>query len=141
MDQIDHVMNRVSLAACTGLLVGGSVATYRGAPLHKTSLSVALSFALTGTACFGAERLTYNAIHLLGPTEIDKQTKLYASHCFGGIVGGGICGGLYKGQPFAGALMFTPILLGVAYAELLREDYKKDRIRELQSKPSVRENG
>uniref|UniRef100_A0A7S2S7H6 Uncharacterized protein n=1 Tax=Eucampia antarctica TaxID=49252 RepID=A0A7S2S7H6_9STRA len=133
MDQIDHIAQRITIAACAGLFIGASVATFRGSPIHKTSLSVALSCALTSTACLVPERLAYNAIIHLAPPEIDAESKIYASHTLGGLFGGGISGGLFQGRPFGGIMLFTPILLTVAYAEIQKEKHKKARIRVLNS--------
>jgi len=65
MEHIDHLANRVTASALTGLFLGASLATFRGRPLPKTSLSVAVSCALTGTACFASERVVHFAMGAL----------------------------------------------------------------------------
>ena len=140
MDQLDHVANRMTLAAISGLVVGASIATYRGSNIIRTAFSVSSSFALCGTACFGSERIAYNAIKLsfkpdsdyvryYGLNEHSKQ--LFLSHSIGGSVGGMICGGLFQGRLIAGTFLFTPLMLGVAIAEIAMSDYRGKRLLEI----------
>lgn len=140
MDQIDHVANRMSLAALSGLVVGASLATYKGSNIIKTAISVSSSFALCGTACFGSERIAYNVLNLyLTPDNehiqyyrlSEHKNKLLLSHSLGGAVGGMICGGLFQGRLMAGIFLFTPIMLGVAFTEITFLEYREKRLQEI----------
>ena len=130
MEEIDQIAGRVATSALAGLFLGASIAIYRGSPIPRTSLSVAASCALTGTACFGSERVADGAIQLL-IGDMNPDTRTYASHTLGGSVGGGISGGLFQGRGFSGALLFTPIMLSVAYAELSAKQYRIKRLNQL----------
>lgn len=135
MDQVDRVAFRVSIAAGSGLILGAAVATYRGHPIARTMLSVAGTCALSGTACFGSERITHFILQSsISEEKLDYRTRLYTSHALGGVMGGGIIGGLSLGKPIPGMLLFTPIMLGIAFAELKAEEYREERLRELISK-------
>jgi len=140
MDQIDHVAHRMTLAALTGLIVGASLATYRGSNTLKTAISTSKSFALCGTACFGTERIAYNALKLpLKPDREDlhyydvheQKNRLFLSHALGGSVGGMICGGLFQGRLMAGLALFTPLMLGIAYSEIALSEYREKRLQEM----------
>jgi len=145
MDQIDRVTDRVCLATLVGLIGGAATATYRGTPIAKSGISVAGTCALIGTACFGLERVSYFVLEqtsLLGNISSDtansKDTNssnnntnaMYASHTIGGITGGGIVGGLFHKRPMSGMLVFTPIMVGIAYAELQLQDARQQRLQE-----------
>jgi len=147
MDQIDHVANRVAISAVAGLFFGASLATYKGIPLAKTSLSAAASCALSGTACFTAERLAYNASKFVSPKEellllllskneekandkIKKEeARLVFSHGAGGVLGGSICGGLFLSKPFKGILLFTPMMLAVTFLEIKLQRLRAMRVK------------
>lgn len=136
MDQVDRVAGRVSLAALTGLVGGAAIATYKGHPLPKTCISTAVSFALVGTACFGFERLSTVVIRQLTmapSSQEDPNTEqvFYASHALGGMIGGGITGALFQHRPIPGMMLCTPLMIGVAYAELCFEKERKERLRQL----------
>jgi hypothetical protein len=140
MDQIDHVASRMTLAALSGIVVGASLATYRGSNIIKTAMSVSGSFALCGTACSGSERIAYNVLKLsLKPDSEhpryyrlhERNNQLFLSHSVGGAVGGMICGGLFQGRLIAGLALFTPLMLGVAYAEITLSEYREKRLQEM----------
>lgn len=63
---------------------------------------------------------------------ITENSRLVFSHGLGGILGGSISGGLFKGRPSQGIMLLTPMMLGVAYGELKLQEYKLERIKELQ---------
>jgi len=158
MDHIDHLAARVTATAMTGLFLGASLATFRGIPIPKTSLSVATSCALTGTACFTSERVAHYAINALVPTSsptvtieqqqqqqqqqqdsnsttsytnTQKRDLLFVSHALGGVIGGSICGGLFQRKPWGGMLLFTPLMLGVALMEMQFDELKRERIQSI----------
>jgi len=66
-----------------------------------------------------------------GDSYFTENTRLFASHGFGGIVGGGISGGLFKGRPLQGMMLMTPMMLGFAFGELKLQKYRMKRIKEL----------
>lgn len=135
MDEIDRVAARVSLAALSGLVGGAALATYKGSPLPKTSVSMAVSCALVGTACFGFERLSNVALQQVVVPMDDKNNDdtekrlFYGSHALGGMIGGGIAGALFQHRPIPGMLLCTPIMIGVAFAE---EKFQEERQLRLQ---------
>ncbi len=159
MNTIDHITYRVTFSTTVGMLVGASYSTLQGLPLPKTTLSIASSFALASTACFIPERMFYHASFYVVPkiqlepptakmsddTKVDlisesggssfyERMRLYTSHGLGGIVGGSVSGGLFKGRPIQGVMLLTPMMLGAAYGEMKLQDYKKKRIAELRTK-------
>lgn len=139
MEEVDRVANRVALSAAAGLTLGASIAIFKGSPIGRTALSVSASCALTGTACFVTERVADNAIRLLTENSgirMDETKRIYASHAIGGGVGGGIAGGLFQGRVLSGVLLFTPIMLSVAYGELSAKEYRQERLRQLLGEPS-----
>lgn len=151
MDHIDHISNRVATSTLIGLFTGASIATYKALPLPKTALSVAASFALTSTACLIPERIIFHSSFFLyggkdnnnnnsndtstndnggGIHELERR-RLIASHIGGGIIGGTISGSLFqKRVSFNGMVLFTPIMIGVAFAELYLKDYRIQRLNE-----------
>lgn len=136
MDEVDRVAGRVSLAAMAGLLGGVALATYKGHPLLKTSVSVAASCALVGTACFGFERLSNLALRqiIIVNNNTDEQTQqrvFYASHAIGGMIGGGITGALFQRRPLPGMALCVPLMVGVAYAEEKYAEERQERLRQL----------
>jgi hypothetical protein len=133
MDEVDRVAARVAISAVAGLTLGASIAIFKGAPIGRTALSVSASCALAGTACFGTERVANTAIRRLSEGT-EPTTRDFASHGIGGIVGGGIAGGLFQGRILSGSLLFTPIMLAVAYGELRADEYKRDRMNQLLDK-------
>ena len=135
MDEVDRVAGRMSLAALSGLLGGAALATYKGSPLPKTCVSMAMSCAVVGTACFGFERLSNVALrHVVGTNDKGTKTKaLYGSHALGGMVGGGIAGALFQRRPVPGMVLCTPIMVAVAFAEEKFEEKRQERLRKVMS--------
>ena len=128
MEHLDRVTHRVSLCALTGLVGGVTFATYKGLPLQATSIKVAGSCAIVGTALFGAERLAYVALK----GQIDNERRLtLTSHAFSGLFGGGLNGYLYQKKPLRGMFFFLPLMMGVGFLELAWEWNRQDRIQEL----------
>ena len=141
METVDHITHRVTSGFGCGLAIGSCFATFQGLPILPTTISMASSFALASTACFIPERIFYHSSFYLLPKQqisdeissLDReQLRLYASHGLGGICGGSISGFLYKRKPFSGVLLFTPLMIGVAFCERKLQNYKVNRIRELQ---------
>lgn len=133
MDEVDRVAGRVSLAALSGLLGGAALATYKGHPLPKTSVFMAVSCALVGTACFGFERLSNVTLRQFVDANDDQSEKrlFYGSHALGGMIGGGITGALFQRRPIPGMMLCTPIMIGVAFAEQKFEEERQKRLRQL----------
>jgi len=148
---LDHVGARVTAFTASGMGCGAAFAIYRGFPIVRTSASAALSCALVSTACFGMERLAYGVIshssmlmnEKSGPSNLDdsgtsftaqsaaNQQLIYGSNALGGILGGSIVGFLYQGRPMAGALLLTPLMLGMGKVECLMDEYKSARLQQL----------
>ena len=158
MDQIDHVAARVTSTAIAGFLLGISVATYRGLPLMKTAFSTSASCAICGTACFGSERIVYQALNAITSHRNDSITSsssspifhkqndsnkynLWISHSCGGILGGSLCGGIFQRRPVSGALLFTPIMLSAAFLEFKIQSYREERLADLLFQASQASNG
>lgn len=171
-ESIDHVTYRVSSCAASGLFFGASLATFRGLPLPHTTLSMGTSFALVSTACFVPERLFYHASFYIRPRldeiyndsaanvnvdvtastkgsedfssthEILERNRLYVSHGMGGMMGGSITGGLFRGRSgiVSGILLLTPMMLMAAHGEMKLNAYKEKRLRELKVERSQEKN-
>lgn len=160
MDQFDHVSNRVTVVTLSGLVVGASIATYKALPLPRTALSVAASFALITASCLIPERIIHqssfyffekfnseafrksneetNAVSFL---EDKERRRLLGSHIGGGIVGGTVSGSLFqKRLSFNGMALFTPIMISVAFIELYLQDYRKQRLKEIEHSSQERRN-
>lgn len=133
MEEVDRTAARVAISAMAGLTLGASIAIFKGAPIGRTAMSVSASCALAGTACFGSERVANNAIRLLSEGT-EPTTRDFASHNIGGMIGGGIAGGLFQKRVLSGSLLFTPIMIAVAYGELRADEYKRERLNELLDK-------
>mmetsp|Transcript_22386 Transcript_22386/g.33123 ORF Transcript_22386/g.33123 Transcript_22386/m.33123 type:complete len:161 (-) Transcript_22386:685-1167(-) len=141
-ETVDHVTYRVTSSAVSGLILGGSFATLKGLPLMQTTLSMTSSFALASTACFIPERIFYHSSFYFVPRDTSKEftdsseklekTRLFVSHGLGGIIGGGVAGGIFKGKPLPGIMLLSPLMLGAAYSEIRIQEYKRKRIKELQ---------
>eukprot|EP00957_Ditylum_brightwellii_P148473 11304004-Ditylum_brightwellii.AAC.1 len=85
LDEIDHISNRVTIGAFSGIFLGAAIATYRGFPILRTSLTVAASCAMTGTACFITERAAYATLTSITKQDTENETmKVVASHSIGG---------------------------------------------------------
>jgi len=132
MEEVDRVAGRVLLAALSGLLGGAALATYKGSPLPKTSVSMAASCALVGTACFGFERLSNVALRQVVDTKNEqiRERVFFGSHALGGMVGGGITGALFQHRPIPGMMLCTPLMIGVAFAEQMFEKERQERLRQ-----------
>lgn len=139
---IDHMSNRVTTATFGGLIAGASIATFRALPLFNTSVSVAASFALTSTSCVIPERVIYSSsFHFLERCRVDEvsdevseieRKRLIGSHVGGGIIGGIISGSLFQRRlSLSGAVIFTPLMVGVALLELRLENYRRQRLKEI----------
>jgi len=126
---VDRTANRMSLAALGGSVLGLSTATLRGTPIFATTLSTAFSCALAASACLASERLFYTIIPR--PSPILKGYEDYLAHACGGALGGSIVGALFSRKPLPGAFLFTPLMLGVAYAERELRQYQMQRLEEL----------
>ncbi len=144
-DILDRIGNRVTVSTISGFLGGATYASYKGFPIVKTSASTAVSFALVSTACFVMERGANTILHrssalLFDDDSADKvidnnshydHNLLYGSHALGGLLGGCVVGFLFQGKPLAGALLLTPIMLGIGKIELSLEEYRRKRLRQL----------
>lgn len=158
-DILDHIGNRVTVSTISGLFAGATYASYKGFPIVKTSASTAVSFALVSTACFVLERganailhrspislfedghddekaidgnVCYgNASSAMPPSTIHHPRLHYGSHALGGFMGGCVVGFLFQGKPLAGALLLTPIMLGIGKIELSLDDYRTKRLLQL----------
>ncbi len=157
MDQMDHIGNRVTTCTLTGLIIGASTATYNALPLFQTSVSIAGSFALTSTACLIPQRILYSSSFYFVPQQKQQKQqqqlnlnlspaqtqneheggeterrRLIASHIGGGMIGGTISGSLYQRRfSWTGMVMFTPIMIGIAFAELNLQEYRRKRLNEI----------
>ena len=61
-----------------------------------------------------------------------ERNRLIASHICGGIIGGTISGSLFqKRLSLNGMFLFTPIMIGIAFAELYLQDYRVQRLKEI----------
>ena len=65
----------------------------------------------------------------------ERWKRRLASHAAGGAAGGALLGQLYRGGAAAakrsssvsGALLFTPLMMGVAWGEEVLDEYRRDR--------------
>jgi hypothetical protein len=126
---IDRTADRMIIAGLTGLVFGAGQGTIRGTPVLSTSLSTAVSCAVTATACFGSERLFYSVIPRPFPYfALLRGNEDLLSHACGGALGGSVVGAIYGGKPLPGMFLFTPMMLGVAFAERSFKQYKLQRL-------------
>ena len=123
MEHVDRVAARVSLSAVVGFFA--SFAFSRGS-LRSTALKVAGSCAIASTSLFGAERLAYALLQSQNVIE-EPSRLLLTSHAIGGAAGGSLNGLLYVRRPHVGLVVFTPIMIGVAFAEMEWENHKERR--------------
>mmetsp|Transcript_31065 Transcript_31065/g.64983 ORF Transcript_31065/g.64983 Transcript_31065/m.64983 type:complete len:180 (-) Transcript_31065:5-544(-) len=151
---LGHISDRVSIAATIGLGFGATYGVYKGLPIPKMSISAGMSCALISTACFTMERLAHGVINQASKVttndaafsdDVDSQphdnkilklngpnnTHVCVSHALGGFLGGGVVGFLFQGRPFAGALVFTPLMLGIGQIEVSLKNYRAQRTQEL----------
>jgi hypothetical protein len=130
MEEFDRVSNRVTLVGGMGAIAGVAIGMYKGHPLPRTSGLTAVSCALAGTACFGAERFVSLAGNrLLGlDRTLGHWERTFFSHVVGGSIGGALLGALYMRRPIRGVVFFTPVMMVVALGEVLFEDLKNDKL-------------
>lgn len=126
MEDIDRVANRMTISFVAGLVGGGTMAIFKGAPVPKTSLSVAASCALVATACFGLERISNVALRTANVS--DATTQFYASHAVGGVAGGALTGLLFQSRAVPGVLLFTPAMMLIAFGEIQFEQARQARL-------------
>jgi hypothetical protein len=133
MDDVQRVANRMTVSFVTGMLGGSTMAMARGLPVRNTAFSMATSFAMVGTACFGLERVSNLAMRqvLSSETKQDQNFQLYISHGLGGAVGGGLLGALFHFRAAPGILMFTPAMLAVAFGEIKFEEARQVRLQKM----------
>lgn len=124
-EEVDHVAARVSFSAVLGLLGGATFATWKGRSLRGTSIKVAGSFAIVSTALFCTERLAHVVLRTQFLVEKEPQRTL-ASHAFAGVAGGALNGQLYIRSPLRGIILFFPVMMGVAVAEM---EWEKEKMR------------
>jgi hypothetical protein len=128
MEHVDHVAARVSICALTGLGFGTIYSTWKGFPLRSTSFKIAGSFAMVGTALLGLERIGYAALE----KQIQGERRLLlTSHSFAGITGGALNGYLFHKKPLQGMFYFVPVMMGVAFLEMMLEEKRQERLQEL----------
>lgn len=128
MEYVDHVAARVSFSALTGLSLGSIYSILKGYPVRSTSLKIASSFAMVGTVVFGFERVGYVAMK----EQIQPERRLLlTSHAFSGVAGGAMNGYLFHKKPRQGMFYFIPAMMGIAAIEILWENKREERIREL----------
>ena len=132
-DELTHVSNRSTVAAVAGSVVGSSYAIFRGIPLRQTTIQSFVSSLMIGTACFGFERIVSVAIRGAGGEEPETRTQRLISHGVGGFLGGGTVGFLYQMRPIPGMLLFTPVMLGVAFGEEKYESMREERRLQIQT--------
>ena len=123
MQDLDRVSARVTAVGALGALAGVGTAMYKGHLLGRTVGLTALSCAMVGTACFGAERLAAFSLRG-GPLEgeLGRSSFLMLTHACGGVVGGSLLGALYIGKPLHGIVFFVPTMTMVGFAEALFQD-------------------
>jgi len=122
MEHIDHIAARVSLSALLGGLGGSIYSSLRGLPLASTSLKIAASTAMVGTALFTCERAAFVVMDM----ENHRQ-RVWTTHAFAGVAGGALNGFLYQKKPLRGMFYFVPVMMGVAAMELSWERQKEQR--------------
>jgi len=132
MEELDRVGVRVTLAGCLGAMAGVGRALLRGHPLVRTCTLTAMSCGLTGTACFGAERVVSlsSRTYLLNQHHFSPLECTLFSHGVGGAMGGSLMGLLYIGKPLHGIVFFVPLMLVIGMGEQFLEDVRQERIQE-----------
>ena len=67
-----------------------------------------------------------------------ERNRLYASHGLGGMMGGSITGGIFRGRSgiVSGMLLLTPMMLIAAHGEMKLNAYKEKRLEELRFESS-----
>lgn len=135
--ELDHVSIRVGLGIINGVFWGSSYAILKGHhPFTRIAIPSGISCALISTACFGMERLVHIGYVLprrysqeIGSVWHPKKER-YVSHVLSGVMAGGLLGGIYKQRPLSGVLLFTPLMVGVAFVENSFEDWRQEKIQE-----------
>jgi hypothetical protein len=146
MEDVDRVAARVSVVGVLGAWAGASIGLFKGH--HRIGRTVGLtafSCAMCATACLGSERLAANAgQYLLGRDNIKANYRwpaTFASHAVGGYVGGAFVGGLYMGRPTRGIVFFVPLMTLFGLGELLFEDMREERLRQIiQEESAIQED-
>jgi hypothetical protein len=136
MEEIDRLASRVTAVGCLGALAGIGIGLFKGHHrIARTAGLTAFSCALCGTACLGTERLAANAgQYLLGSDNIKSNYRwpaTFASHAVGGWAGGAFVGGLYMGRPTRGIIFFVPLMTLFGMGELMFEDMRVERLRQI----------
>lgn len=127
MDEIDRIASRVTIATCFGALAGVGTAMFKGHPMARTVGLTAFSCAMTGTACFGAERCASVLTKRVLQRNDNEWETVLGTHAMGGLLGGSILGGLYIGKPIHGVVFFVPFMLLVGTGEKLFYDVREER--------------
>mmetsp|Transcript_6116 Transcript_6116/g.8830 ORF Transcript_6116/g.8830 Transcript_6116/m.8830 type:complete len:171 (-) Transcript_6116:127-639(-) len=131
MENVDRTAARIPIAAFTGLSFGASIATFRGSPIPHTALTTSVSCAIAATACLGTERIFNAILPLSSPGSFLDGNDDFLSHSLAGIFGGGYLGWVHQGKPIAGAVLFVPLMLGVAFTERKVDQYRIERLRQI----------
>jgi hypothetical protein len=135
MEEIDRLAARVTAVGCLGALAGVSIGLFKGHHrIARTAGLTAFSCALCGTACLGSERLAANAGKFLLGDSIKSDYRwpaTFLSHAIGGGAGGAFVGGLYMGRPTRGVVFFVPLMTLFGLGELLFEDMREERLRQI----------
>jgi hypothetical protein len=132
----ERVAGRMMLLGAAGVVGGAVRAMYSGgSPVMRATFMAGTSCCMVGTAIFGAESLAYLAlqrIHQATGTKEAHGRDLLISHGVGGLCGGALVGGLFQHRVMPGMILFTPLMLGVAVAEIKFLEMRGARIKELQ---------
>ena len=131
MEDFDRVTSRVSLAAVFGALAGTGTSLLNGTPMRRTIAFTAFSCALTGTACFSAERGATLVSRHLFHRHGNQWEDVLVCHSIGGVVGGAILGTLYIGKPLHGVVFFVPLMLLIGTGEKLFQDVREEQIQRI----------
>mmetsp|Transcript_4094 Transcript_4094/g.8775 ORF Transcript_4094/g.8775 Transcript_4094/m.8775 type:complete len:171 (-) Transcript_4094:1231-1743(-) len=127
-----HVRNRVVLAGTCGGIGGCVFAMFRGYPMVRNIVPAALSSGMLGTACFGAERLTFMYLRsTLEGREVPRSGLLMISHTAGGFFGGSLMGTLYQGRPTNAVALCVPLMMMIGAVECRFQNSRDRRIEEL----------
>jgi hypothetical protein len=133
--ETERVASRMMLLGAAGFAGGAVRAIYSGSPVMRATFVAGTSCCMVGTAVFGAESLAYLAIQRINQATGSKEAHgrdLLISHGVGGLCGGALVGGLFQHRVLPGMILFTPLMLGVAVAEIKFLEMRDARIKELQ---------
>jgi hypothetical protein len=136
MEEIDRLAARVTAVGCLGALAGVGIGLFKGHHrIARTAGLTAFSCTMCATACLGSERLAANAgQYLLGADNIKNNYRwesTFLSHAVGGYAGGAFVGGLYMGRPTRGIIFFVPLMTLFGLGELLFEEMREERLRQI----------